>query len=812
VKVVLAEKPSVAREIAAFLGARSRHDGYLEGGGYQVTWAFGHLVTLKEPDEYDPALKRWSLDALPIIPEQFELKLVPEEHARAQFAIVKRLFRGADEIICATDAGREGELIFRYVLTMTGCERKPVRRLWLSSLTSRAIGEAFRQLKPGADFDHLYAAAKCRSEADWIVGMNGTRNYTVRFGADGILWSVGRVQTPVLALIVQRDDEIRTFQPEPFWELLTRYRETTFKFAGDRFRTEEAAQEVLAQVLGRPLRITKIDRKQERTPPPQLYDLTELQRDLNRRYGLSAAETLAAAQTLYEKKLITYPRTDSRYLGQDLKPEVPEILRSLQALRQEDIARLDLSALRFTGRIIDDRKVSDHHAIIPTGSLPGALGGAEHKVFDAVVTRLIAAFYPACEKEITTVHAVAHEVPFRAKGYRLVAPGWTALYPRGKQDPEGGEDASQALPTFTSGEQGPHEPSIRRGETTPPKPYTENTLLGAMETAGKLVDDEQLRELLKERGLGTPATRAAIIETLLKRQYIQRDRKTLTATDLGRYLIAVVQNPELKSPELTGQWEGQLREIESGRLEARRFMAEIAEYARRIVARHDGGDVDESSFGPCPLCGKPVIQGKRGFGCSGWRDGCPFVLWPEHRGQPLSVAEIRQLLQHRVLLRPVQSEGGVEAILTLTASGRLSEIPLPSKSQQSGPRRQRSARKTSRSRAKSGRANSGRGRPVAPADATAAPSSAAAGVLGTCPLCGADVVERPKSFSCSGAACQFVIWKTIAGKRITPRTAKTLLARGQTSRLEGFQSKAGKPFSAALKVIDGQVKFVFDSP
>ncbi len=804
-KVVLAEKPSVAREIADFLGARSRRDGYFEGAGYQVTWAFGHLVTLKEPDEYDPALKKWSLEPLPFIPEPFELKLVPEKHARQQFSVVKQLFRAATEIICATDAGREGELIFRYVLTMSGCERKPCRRLWLSSLTQRAIGDAFRQLRPGSDYDHLYAAAKCRSEADWIVGMNGTRNYTVRFGADGVLWSVGRVQTPVLALIVQRDDEIRTFQPEPFWELLTKYRDTAFKFAGERFQEEAAAQKLLAQVLGQPLTVTKIDRKQERSQPPQLYDLTELQRDMNRRYGLSAADTLAAAQSLYEKKLITYPRTDSRYLGNDMKREIPDILRSLRAIRPDDIDRLDLTSLRFTGRIIDDKKVSDHHAIIPTGSLPGAIGSAEQKVFDAVVTRLIAAFYPPCEKEVTTVHAVSNAVPFRAKGYRVIEPGWTALYPRGKQDQESGEDdESQSLPQFTPGERGPHEPSIKRGETTPPKPYTENTLLGAMETAGKLVDDEQLREMLKEKGLGTPATRAAIIETLLKRKYIERQKKTLTATDLGRYLIAVVENAELKSPELTGQWEGKLREIASGRLDPRQFMAEIAEYTRRIVSRADSVPVDESQFGACPRCGRPVIQGKRGFGCSGWRDGCKFVLWPEYKDQTLSIADIRQLLQQRILRRPMRIEGGGEVILTLTAAGQLCEIPLPSKSQQTGGRKRASPKRSFRSRPKREKRN------ASSEPATEVPPESGSSSLGKCPLCGAEVVERPKSFSCSGGQCRFVIWKTIAGKRITARTAKTLLDHGETSRLEGFQSKAGKPFSASLKLIDGEVKFAFD--
>jgi DNA topoisomerase-3 len=801
--VVLAEKPSVAREIAGFLGARARREGYLEGNGYQVTWAFGHLVTLKEPAEYDPALKRWSLDPLPFVPERFELKLLPEKHARQQFAVVKRLFRAATEIVCATDAGREGELIFRYILTLTGCSRKPFRRLWLSSLTRRAIGDAFQQLKPGCDYDALYAAAKCRSEADWIVGLNGTRNYTVRYGADGILWSVGRVQTPVLALVVRRDDEIRAFRPEPFWELWTKYRETQFKFAGERFREEAEAQRMLARVQGQLLTVTQILRKQERSLPPQLYDLTELQRDLNRRYGLSAAATLAAAQSLYEKKLITYPRTDSRYLSGDLKREIPDILRGLREVRPVEIDRLDLAKLRFTGRIVDDRKVGDHHALIPTGSLPGTLASAEHKVFDAVVTRLIAAFYPPCEKEVTTVHAVSQEVPFRARGYRVLEPGWTVLYPRSSEDKEE-DDQSQTLPQFTPGEQGPHEPFVQRRETSPPKPYTENTLLGAMETAGTLVDDEQLREWLKEKGLGTPATRAAIIETLLRRKYLQRQRKTLAATDLGRYLIAVVQDPELKSPELTGQWEGQLRQIEAGRLDPQRFMAEIAEYARRIVTRDDATAVDENRWGDCPRCGRPVIQGKRGFGCSGWREGCAFVLWPEYKEQPLNLTDIRQLLQRRVLLPPRRIGDAEAVVLTLTDAGQVCEIPVPHRSQQAGGRPGRKTR-ADRSAAR-------RQRPTAEAPADSKPEAASSAALGACPLCGGAMVERPKSFSCSNraGACRFVIWKKIAGKRITLRIAQALLTRGETPRLEGFRSKADKPFAARLKLSDGQVKFAFD--
>ena len=795
-KVVLTEKPSVAREIAAFVRAGSRQDGYFEGRGYQVTWAYGHLVTLKEPDDYDPALKRWSLEGLPFIPAKFELKLINDKLPRKQFAIVKRLFRGASEIICATDAGREGELIFRYILALTGIKRKPISRLWLSSLTQRAIQDAFSHLKPGTEYDNLYAAARCRSEADWIVGLNGTRAYTVRYGAGGILWSVGRVQTPVLAMIVRRDDAIRTFRPEPFWELKTRYRKTLFRFQGDRFGKEEQAQQLLERVQGQRFTIEKTDRRTERSQPPQLFDLTELQRDMNRRFGLSAADTLKAAQSLYESKLITYPRTDSRYLTGDMKNEIPDILRSLQATRSKEIGRLDLSSLKFTRRIVDDRKVTDHHAIIPTGTRPGQLSPSQQKVYDAVVTRLIAVFYPPCVKEITTVHGRSADVPFEAKGVRVVQPGWTELYPRKSKDKQ--QDDEQDLPEFKPGEHGPHEPFVKRGETSPPKPYTENTLLGAMETAGKLVDDQQLRESLKEKGLGTPATRASIIETLLKREYIVRQKKTLTATDLGRYLIAVVGDQELKSPELTGQWEAKLRKIEAGQLQAQRFMAEIADYAKRVIGGHEDVAVDESIFGNCPKCGRPVIRGKRGFGCSGWRDGCTFVLWPTYESHELNVQQIRQLLQRRVLITPLRDDQLGDAILTLTDSGQLSAIPVPRKEQQSGKRPRQSTAKKEKGKHMAGKT-----------DATGGQEAP----IGACPLCGADVVDRPKSYSCSGwkQGCKFVIWKRMAGKRISAATAKKLLRDGQTSHLKGFKSKAGKPFDARLKLVDGVVKFDFDS-
>jgi DNA topoisomerase-3 len=802
-RVVLAEKPSVAREIAAVLGADGRRDGYYEGRGYQVTWALGHLVMLKEPEDYDPALKRWSHESLPILPERFGLKRIADGGAAKQFAVINRLFRAADELIAATDAGREGELIFRYILELTGCVGRPAHRLWLSSLTEDAIRDAFRRLRPLSDYDALYAAARCRSEADWVVGLNATRYYTVRHRSSGQLWSAGRVQTPVLALIARRDDEIRTFKPEPFWELLTRYRGVAFKFTGERFWKEAEGQDLLLRVQGHPFHVRDVARKQERVQPPLLYDLTELQRDMNRRYGLSADATLKAAQGLYESKLISYPRTDSRHLSSDLRPKVPGILRDLRPLKPAEIGRLDLDALPFTAQIVNDKKVSDHHAIIPTGKSPGELAPAAAKVYDAVLTRLIAVFYPACVKDVTVVDGVSNEVPFRARGVRVIEPGWTLLYPRRAEDgPE--DEREQELPEFRPGESGPHEPYLRAGETTPPKHYTENTLLGAMETAGKLVDDEQLKEALKAKGLGTPATRAAIIENLLQRGYIRRDKKTLTATDLGRYLIAIVHDRQLKSAELTGEWEARLREIEGGLLDPRRFMEEIAGYIADLIRRGDTRDLDETRLGECPRCGRPVIEGKRGFGCSGWRDGCPFVLWKAYKDIPLTLTQVRKLLQHRVLLEPIAAEGTGPApsILALTDTGALVEIPVP--------RRESRGRAASTAPARPRR--SPRRAASTPAREERAPLGVAAS-LGPCPRCGSDVVDQSKWYACGGRerGCEFRIWKTIAGKRIGVRAAQALLRDGRTPRLKGFKSKAGKPFEARLKLDAGEVRLDFET-
>ena len=671
-KVILTEKPSVARDIAAHLGAKDRHEGYFEGNGFQVTWAFGHLIALKNPEEYDPALKKWTLDTIPFIPKEFELKVVEDSGIRKQFAIIKKLLRGASEMICATDAGREGELIFRYILTMTGCSNKIWKRLWLSSLTDEALKAAFAQLKNGSDYNNLYEAARCRSESDWIVGLNATRNFTVRFGGGKTLWSVGRVQTPVLAMIVKRDDEIRHFKVEIFWDIATKYKDVVFKLKGERFKTKNEAETLLGKIKDHPFTIEKITSKNENEHPPLLYDLTELQRDMNKKIGLSAADTLQIAQTLYEQKFITYPRTDSRYLTNDLKAQVVQTLEQLKKIKAQEIEPLDLKKLSFSTRIVNDKKVADHHAIIPTGKLPNNLPHSSEAVYDAIATRLIAVFYPPCLKKSTTVDGITNHEPFHAKGVVILNPGWKVLYPKKTVEKENQEAEDQVLPEFQKGETGPHFPYVTEGKTKPPAHFNENALLGAMETAGKLIEDETLKEALKEKGIGTPATRASIIETLLKRNYIERNGKSLISTPLGRYLIALIQDPNLKSPELTGEWEFKLKEIEQGKYSSSEFMKKIGQFTLQVIQGSDIGRIDYQMWGLCPKCKSPVIKGKKGYGCSKWKEGCQFILWNVQKGVELSENQIRALLQKRILLQPI---GG--SILALTEAGDLSEIPLP---------------------------------------------------------------------------------------------------------------------------------------
>ena len=665
--VVVTEKPSVARDLADHLGARSRKDGYIEGNGYKITWAFGHLVGLKKPEEYDSHWKRWTLETLPMLPKKFELIEIGDDGAKKQLNTVKNLLHKAENIICATDAGREGELIFRYILQWCELDNKPFKRLWLNSLTADAIETAFKKLKEGTEYENLYQAARCRSEADWIVGLNGTRNLTIRYGK-GTLWSLGRVQTPVLAMITERDDEIRYFNPEPFWELMTKYRETAFKYSGKRFLKKEDADKFLSSFDDSPLTIDDIKVKKEKQQPPQLFDLTELQREMNKRYGTSAADTLKGAQTLYETKLITYPRTDSQYITNDMKKDISKALKGLTPLKQKEMEMLNLNKLNYTKRIVNNAKVTDHHAIIPTGQLPKQLPTLQAQIFDTIHTRLIASFYPPCLKEAATVEASVPNknnkvTKFNAKGTIILDQGWTALYAKKKNDDD---KDSQILPPFTKGENGPHSPFLKEGKTKPPKSYTENSLLGAMASAGKQVDDPEQRELLKDKGIGTPATRAAIIETLISRGYLERKKKNLKSTDRGRYLIALIQDPSLKSAQLTGEWESKLKAIETGNYQPDAFIKDIEKFTCSILETSDANQVEENFIGSCPQCGQPIMEGKKGFGCSAWKNGCSYVLWKDQNGIKLRKEQVQRLLQKGVLLSPIG-----KSIYTLTKSGQL---------------------------------------------------------------------------------------------------------------------------------------------
>lgn len=701
--VIVAEKPSVARDLAKVLGANRRAEGYLEGNGWCITWAIGHLATLKTPDEYDPALKRWSLERLPFVPERFELKPTGERGTREQLEVVARLCREAEELVCATDAGREGELIFRYILEYAGCADRPHTRLWLSSLTEEAIRKAMANRKPGKDYEPLHAAARSRSEADWIVGLNATRAYTVRYGGGSVLWSLGRVQTPVLALIAARDDEIRVFDPRPFWELRTKYRNARFRHTGERFRDQAAGQALLERVTGKPLRIDRIEKRTESLPPPLLYDLTQLQRDMNQRHGISAARTLEIAQELYEKKLITYPRTDSRHLSTDMVDTVRSTLGQLRPWNPEALATLatyiagapegERGPRARSRRIFDDGKVTDHHAIIPTGSLQTLMGEAA-KVYDAIALRLVQAFLGDRIQDVTTAHASSDGVPFRARGVVVTDPGWTTLEPpaparkkgKGKASGDGeDDDEQQVLPPMEQGESGPHRPELHEGITKPPRPYTENTLLAAMETCGKTMDDDQLREAMRGRGLGTPATRASILETLISRNYVRRDKKALRVTDLGRYLIGVIADPSLKSPELTGEWEFKLGEVERGRRSRTDFMKEIVGMVQTLIRQGLSPRTPEQGIGQCPRCRADIIEGREAYGCSRWRDDCNFRLPKLYRDTTLPTNAVRELLFRGILLRPMQI-AGEPRILCRTAAGELFDIAPPSREAQRGRR------------------------------------------------------------------------------------------------------------------------------
>ena len=578
--VCIAEKPSVAKEIADILGARNRREGFFEGNGYQVTWTFGHLCTLKEPNDYTPMWQRWSLSSLPMIPPRFGIKLINDKGIEKQFGIIERLMKDAEMIVNCGDAGQEGELIQRWVMQKAQA-KCPVKRLWVSSLTEEAIREGFATLKDQSEYQSLYEAGLSRAIGDWLLGMNATRLYTLKYAKNRQVLSIGRVQTPTLALIVKRHLEIENFVPQPYWELKTTYRDTTFSITEGRFDSEEKGREALEKITGEPFTITNVTAKNGTELPPRLYDLTSLQVDCNRKFGLSAEQTLQTIQSLYEKKVTTYPRVDTTFLSDDIYPKCTNILKGLIDY-QTLTTPLAGKPLNKSKKVFDNKKVTDHHAIIPTGVYPQGLTDLEKKVYDLVARHFIAVFYPDCKFRSTTVLGESAGVEFKTTGKEITEPGWRTVFAGENNDDKDGEKEN-FLPSFTVGESGPHTPGLAEKWTQPPKPYTEATLLRAMETAGKLVDDEELRDAMKENGIGRPSTRAAIIETLYKRNYIKREKKNIVATPTGIELVGLIKNELLKSAELTGRWEKKLRDIEKRQYEAKTFIEELKSMLHEVV-------------------------------------------------------------------------------------------------------------------------------------------------------------------------------------------------------------------------------------
>ena len=719
--VCIAEKPSVARDIANVLGAREMKQGYIEGNGYQVTWTFGHLCELKEPDEYNPRWKRWDLWDLPMIPQRYGIRLKNDDGVQRQFATIEKLMQAADGIINCGDAGQEGELIQRWVMQKAGA-KCPVKRLWISSLTEEAIREGFNNLKDQIEYQSLYEAGLCRAIGDWTLGMNATRLYTLKYGQQKQVLSIGRVQTPTLALIVRRQQEIECFVPKQSWVLFTLYRDTKFtaiahaeeaeaedaaevKAAAEQgktikskgpiykqieYTTEEEGREVLQSIEGQPFTVKDIQKKKGTEAPPRLYDLTSLQVDCNRKFGYSAEQTLQLIQGLYEKKFTTYPRVDTTFLSDDIYAKCPQTLRGLKGYEQFT-QPLEGKPLLKSKKVFDSSKVTDHHAIIPTGVPAISLTDMERRVYDLVTRAFIAVFYPDCKFETTTVFGEVASVLFRTSGRTILDEGWKVIYKKNSaesaEDEENLTDDDRSLPIFTKGESGPHIPSLTEKWTQPPKPYTEATLLRAMETAGKFVDNEELRDAMKENGIGRPSTRAAIIETLFKRRYIRKDRKSLVATPTGVELIGIIHEELLKSAELTGIWEKKLREIERHQYDAQTFIAELKQMVTDIInqVRNDKSNrqvavtteedlkkkakkvapsnvpagfqpnsragrssksrnaqsqkpksteevkaehnPDEVIGMPCPLCHEGhIIKGKTAYGCSRWKEGCTYRL------------------------------------------------------------------------------------------------------------------------------------------------------------------------------------------
>ena len=685
--VCIAEKPSVAKDIARILGATTSHNGYMEGNGFQVTWTFGHLCTLKEPNDYTENWKHWSLSALPMIPPRFGIKLIDDDGIKRQFSVIERLMQAADCIVNCGDAGQEGELIQRWVMQKAQA-KCPVKRLWISSMTDEAIREGFNSLKDQSEYQPLYVAGLSRAIGDWLLGMNATRLYTLKYGQNRQVLSIGRVQTPTLALIVNRQKEIDSFEPEPYWVLSTIYRDTLFTATKGKFTTKEEGEQAFATIADKPFEVTSVSKKNGNEAPPRLFDLTSLQVECNRKFSYSAEMTLNLIQSLYERKLTTYPRVDTQFLSDDIYPKCAGILTGMRGYEQY-VQPLAGKKLPKSKRVFDTSKVTDHHAIIPTGVPATALSDMERNVYDLIARRFIAVFYPDCKFSTTTVLGKVEDVEFKVSGKEILEPGWRTIYaqqqtstpqplnpqPSSSEDDDK-RDEERTLPTFVKGESGPHTPTLTEKWTTPPKYYTEATLLRAMETAGKFVDDETLRAALKENGIGRPSSRAGIIETLFKRHYIRRERKNLIATATGIELIDIIHEELLKSCELTGIWEKKLRDIEHKKYEAADFINELKQQVTEIVydVLRDNSNrrvtittdedlkkakkkktaapkkaaaksaastknaaaspqpatsepsADDSIIGTtCPVCGKgTIIKGKTAYGCSNWKNGCTY--------------------------------------------------------------------------------------------------------------------------------------------------------------------------------------------
>lgn len=674
-KMCIAEKPSVAKEIANILGATNRHNGYLEGNGYCVTWTFGHLCCLQEPNEYTEKWKQWNLSLLPMIPSRFRIRLIEEEGIKKQFAVIEELVSKAELIINCGDAGQEGELIQRWVLTKAKC-KVPVKRLWISSLTEEAIREGFEKLMDAGDFDTLYAAGSARAIGDWLLGMNATRAYTLKYGNGKNVLSIGRVQTPTLALVVERQKAIENFKPETYWEIRTDYRGGMFNCMHGRFDKKEEAEALLEKIIPLELEILSAERKKAMESPPKLFDLTLLQVECNRKYAFTADNTLKLIQSLYEKKLTTYPRVDTNFLPNDQYAKVPGILKGLKPYENLVQPILTGGKIKKSAKVFNDKKITDHHAIIPTGVFTYDMTPDEKRVYDLVARRFIAAFYPDCEIANTTVMARIGDESFKATGKQIIDPAWRVVFGTATDK----QNEENVLPVYVKGEHGPHTPEIQEKETQPPKYYTEADLLRAMETAGKQVEDEELRDLMKENGIGRPSTRAGIIETLQKRHYIRKDKKRLLATPTGIELIDTLQNDLLKSAELTGQWEKKLRMIEDGKYEVNGFMEELKGMVNEIVHRVKYATaktitvVNEEEKPEamekkkrnqqtptatpaliCPKCkqGK-VVKGKTAWGCNLYGKSCDFLI-------PLTVQEKK--------LTPKQIETLVQKGKTGTLSG-----------------------------------------------------------------------------------------------------------------------------------------------